>query len=171
MIPVTGGELANETVGFYDTLHPTKQIPGWAYNAARDTEYDPASPPTWGKPTCKEWWEDGAVGLREKLIDEADATSAGFSGLVVAVAPILASEQQEDAVVRTVLNDAPPSWSSNELVAGNTASTGWLATAENIVKGGLATGGVITASALFSVTMTAVLQALPMIQALMLLGV
>ena len=51
------------------------------------------------------------------------------------------------------------------------ASTGWLATAENVVKGGLATGGVITASALFSVTMTAVLQALPMVQALMLLGV
>ena len=49
------------------------------YNPARDTEYDPASPPTWGKPTCKEWWENGAQGLREKLINEADATSAGFS--------------------------------------------------------------------------------------------
>jgi hypothetical protein len=74
-------------------------------------------------------------------------------------------------VQRPIDESAPPSWSSNELVAGNTASTGWLATAENIVKGGLATGGVITASALFSVTMTAVLQALPMVQALMLLGV
>ena len=139
-----GSHVYRDTAGFYDSLRPTKQIPGWAYNAARDTEYDPASPPTWGKPTCKEWWEDGAGGLREKLINEADATSAGFSGLVVAVAPILASEQQEDAVVRTVLSNAPPSWSSNELVAGNTASTGWLATAENIVKGGLAAGGVIT---------------------------
>ena len=166
-----GSHVYRDTVGYYDTLRPSKQIPGWAYNPARDTEYDPATPPTWGKPTCKEWWENGAQGLREKLINEADATSAGFSGLVVAVAPILASEQQEDAVVRTVLNNAPPSWSSNELVAGNMASTGWLATAENIVKGGLATGGVITASALFSVTMTAVLQALPMVQALMLLGI
>ena len=166
-----GSHVYRDTAGYYDTLRPSKQIPGWAYNPARDTEYDPASPPTWGKPTCKEWWEDGAQGLREKLINEADATSAGFSGLVVAVAPILASEQQEDAVVRTVLNNAPPSWSSNELVAGNTASTGWLATAENIAKGGLATGGVLIASGLFSVTMTAVLQALPMVQALMLLGI
>mgnify|MGYP005841892101 FL=1 len=166
-----GSHVYRDTDGYYDTLRPSKQIPGWTYNPVRDTEYDPASPPTWGKPTCKEWWENGAQGLREKLINEADATSAGFSGLVVAVAPILASEQQEDAVVRTVLNNAPPSWSSNDLVAGNTANTGWLATAENIVKGGLATGGVITASALFSVTMTAVLQALPMIQALMLLGI
>ena len=44
-------------------------------------------------------------------------------------------------------------------------------TAGNIVKGGLATGGVVTASALFSVTMTAVLQSLPMVQAIMLLGI
>ncbi len=80
---------------------------GWAYNAARDTEYDPAAPPTWGKPYCKEWWEDGSIGLREKLINEADATSAGFSGLVVAVAPALASEQQNDAVARTVLTNCP----------------------------------------------------------------
>lgn len=166
-----GSHVYRGTAGFYDALRPTKQIPGWVYNPARDTEYDPGSPPTWGKPSCKEWWEDGAQGLREKLINEADATSAGFSGLVVAVAPILATEQQEDAVVRTVLNNAPPSWSSNELIARNTANTGWLATAENILKGGLATGGLITASALFSVTMTAVLQGLPMVQALMLLGI
>ncbi|MCP4288251.1 MAG: conjugal transfer protein TraG, partial [Gammaproteobacteria bacterium] len=44
-------------------------------------------------------------------------------------------------------------------------------TAENIVKGGLAAGGVLTASALFSVTITAVLQALPMVQAMLLLGI
>ena len=166
-----GSHVYRDTAGYYDTLRPTKQIPGWAYNAARDTEYDPASPPMWGKPTCKQWWEDGVIGLRQKLIDEADATSAGFSGLVVAVAPALASEQQEDAVARTVLTNSPPVWSSNDLVANNTGSTGLLGTAENIVKGGLAAGGVITASAFFSVTMTAVLQALPMVQALLLLGV
>jgi len=87
------------------------------------------------------------------------------------VAPTLAGEQQQDAVARTVLNNAPPVWSSNDLVANNTGTTGLLGTAENLVKGGLAAGGVLTASALFSVTMTAVLQALPMVQALLLLGV
>jgi hypothetical protein len=166
-----GSHVYRNTTGFYDTLRASKPIPGWAYNPVRDTEYDPAAPPTWGKPTCKQWWEEGTSGLRKKLIDQADATSAGFSGLVVAVAPTLASEQQQDAVARTMLSNAPPSWSSNELVAGNTTSTGWLASVGNAVKGGLATGGVITASALFSITMTAVLQALPMVQALMLLGI
>ena len=166
-----GSHVYRETAGYYDTLRPSKQIPGWAYDPARDTEYDPAAPPTWGKPTCKQWWEEGTQGLRDKLISEADATSAGLSGLVVAVAPTLASEQQQDAVVRAVLANAPPSWSSNDLVARNTTSDGWVGSVQNAVKGGLASGGVITASALFSVTMTAVLQALPMVQALMLMGI
>ncbi|MCP4994227.1 MAG: conjugal transfer protein TraG, partial [Gammaproteobacteria bacterium] len=165
-----GSHVYRNTSGYYDRLRPANQVPGWAYNPARDTEYDPTSPPTWGKPTCKQWWEQGAVGLRKKLIDEADATSAGFSGLVVAVAPTLASEQQNDAVAKTVLTNSPPSWSNNDLVAHNTGSTGLLSTAENITKGGLASGGTLVASALFSVTITAILQALPMVQAVMLLG-
>lgn len=166
-----GSHVYRNTPGYYDTQRPSRQISGWAYDPARDTEYDPASAPTWGKPVCKQWWEDNTQGLRLKLIDEADATSAGLSGLVVAVAPTLASEQQEDAVVRAVLASAPPSWSSNELVARNTTSTAWFGSVQNMIKGGLAGGGVVTASALFSVTMTAVLQSLPMVQALMLLGI
>ena len=50
-------------------------------------------------------------------------------------------------------------------------STGLLSTVENVAKVGLASGGVLAASALFSVTMTAVLQALPMVQAVLLLGI
>jgi len=166
-----GSHIYRNTSGYYDTLRPTKQIPGWAYAPARDTEYEPATPPTWGKPYCKQWWEDGAIGLRQKLIDEADATSAGFSGLVVAIAPALAGEKQKDAVARTVLNNAPPVWSNNELVTSNSTGDGWLSSAQNIAKGGLAAGGILTASALFSVTMTAMLQALPMVQAILLLGI
>jgi len=166
-----GSHIYRSTSGYYDTFRPTKQIPSWVYAPARDTEYNPAAPPTWGKPYCKPWWEDGAIGLRQKLIDEADATSAGFSGLVVAIAPALAGEKQKDAVARTVLNNAPPAWSNNELVANNSTGDGWLSSVQNIAKGGLAAGGILTASALFSVTMTAVLQALPMVQAILLLGI
>ena len=166
-----GSHVYRDTAGYYDTLRPASPITGWAYIAARDTEYDAATPPAWGKPYCKQWWEDAAIGLREKLINEADATSAGFSGLVVAIAPALASEQQNDAVAKTVLTNAPPSWSNNELIANNASGSGLVNAAGSIVKGGLAAGGVITASALFSVTMTAVLQSLPMVQAIMLLGI
>ena len=166
-----GAHVYRDTPGYYDTLRPAMQIPGWPYHAGRDTEYDPGAPPAWGKPWCKQWWEDGAIGLREKLVNEADATSAGFSGLIIAIAPTLASEKQNDAVARTVLTNAPPAWSNNDLVAHNATGSGLVNAAKSFVKGSLAGAGVATASALFSVTMTAVLQALPMLQAILLLGI
>jgi hypothetical protein len=166
-----GSHVYRDSPGFYDSLRATQPVPGWPYDPSRDTEYDPASPPTSGRPTCKQWWADGTLGLRQQLIDAADTTAAGLSGLVVRVAPGLAAEQQQDAVARTVLANAPPVWSSNELVTQNTSGSGIVSTVQGLAKGGLAAGGVVAASALFSVAMTALLQALPMIQALMLLGI
>ena len=165
-----GSHVYRETPGYYDTLRPSSSVAGWVYIAARDTEYDPADPPSWGKPYCDEWWADGAIGLRQKLVAEADLTAGGLSGLIVAIAPVLAGEKQYDAVTRVVLTNSPPSWSNNDLVAYNTGTSGLISNAEQFVKGGLASGGVIAASALFSVTMTAVLQGLPMVQAVLLLG-
>ena len=165
-----GSHVYRETPGYYDTRRPASSIVGWVYVVARDTEYDPADAPIWGKPYCNEWWADSAIGLRQKLVAEADLTAGGLSGLIVAIAPLLAGEKQYDAVARVVLANAPPSWSNNDLVAYNTGTSGLISNAERLVKGALATGGVITASALFSVTMTAVLQGLPMVQAVLLLG-
>ena len=115
-------------------------------------------------------WADSDTGLRQKLVAEADLTAGGLSGLIVVIAPFLAGEKQYDAVARVVLANAPPSWSNNDLAAYNTGTSGLISNVEQVIKGGLATGGVITASALFSVTMTAVLQGLPMVQAVLLLG-
>ncbi|MEX2259812.1 MAG: conjugal transfer protein TraG N-terminal domain-containing protein [Woeseia sp.] len=166
-----GSHVYRETAGYYDVLRPTAAISGWPYNAARDTEYDAANPPEWGKPYCAEWWANEDIGLRAKLVTEADLTAGGLSGLIVAIAPFLASEKQYDAVARVVLTNSPPSWSNNDLVAYNTGTSGLISHAEQFVKGGLATGGIVTASAMFAVTMTAVLQGLPMVQAVLLLGI
>ena len=83
----------------------------------------------------------------------------------------LSEDTAAPSVTQTVLSNAPPVWSSNELVENNTGTTGVIGSAANLVKGALATAGVVTASALLSVTMTVILQALPMIQALILLGI
>lgn len=39
-----GSHVYRDTAGYYDTLRPTKQIPGWAYNATRDTEVSALKP-------------------------------------------------------------------------------------------------------------------------------
>ena len=132
-----GSHVYRETPGYYDTLRPSSSVAGWVYIAARDTEYDPGDPPTWGKPYCDEWWADSEIGLRQKLVAEADLTAGGLSGLIVAIAPVLAGEKQYDAVTRVVLTNSPPSWSNNDLVAYNTGTSGLISNAEQFVKGGL----------------------------------
>ena len=165
-----GSRVYRATAGFYDALRPSRPVPGWPYDPARDTEYDPASPPPWGRPACRAWWEDGTIGLQRKLVDAGDATSAGFAGLVAAVAPGLATDRQRDVVARTVLTNAPPVWSDNTLMRSNVEFEGPLSGIEKLIKGTLVSAGVVAASAMFSVTMTAVLHALPMVQALVLLS-
>lgn len=165
-----GSHVYGETSGYYETFRASTPITGWPYVPTRDTEYVTTNPPEWGRPHCNEWWADDAIGLRQKLVAEADLTSGGLSGLIIAIAPFLAGEKQYDAVAKVVLTNAPPSWSSNDLVAYNSGTSGLFSNAEHFVKGGLATGGTIAASALFSVTMTAILQGLPMVQAVLLLG-
>ena len=166
-----GSHVYLEAGGYYDRYRASSPIPGWPYNASRDTEYNVDEPPTWGRPFCNEWWTGADIGLLQKLVDEADATSGGLSGLVVAIAPFIATDRQLDTVARAVLANAPETWSNNDLVTNNTGTAGALSYVERIAKGGLASGGVIAASALFSVTMTAILTGLPMIQAVLLLGI
>lgn len=166
-----GSHVYLEIGGYYDRYRASAPVTGWPFEATRDTEYDPDDPPDWGRPVCDQWWGDADIGLRQKLVDEADATSGGLSGLVVAIAPALATERQFDAVVRAVLANAPETWSNPDLAAHNTGTSGALRYLEQMAKGTLASGGIITASAVFSVTMTAILAGLPMIQAVLLLGV
>ena len=54
-------------------------------------------PPIWGQPICKARSKDGALSLRQKFIDEADATLAGSSGLVVVVAPMVLRKTSYEA--------------------------------------------------------------------------
>jgi hypothetical protein len=167
----TGSHVYRTTPGYYDALRPTQPVPGWDYEPTRDTEYDAANPPAWGRPTCKQWWEDPAKGLRRKLIDQGDLTSGGLSGVLVALAPTLSTEAQQDAVTRAVLGNSPPVWSNNDFVTGNTAGDGALGAVIDVLKGASAAAGLITASSFFAVVMTVILAALPMIQAVLLLGI
>ena len=166
-----GSHLYRDISGYYDRYRAAEPVSGWAFDPLRDSEYDTNDPPAWGRPYCDAWWGDEDLGLRRKIVDEADATSGGISGLIVAIAPSLAGEKQFDAVTKAVLANAPATWSNNDLVALNVPSSGVIGTSQQWIKGGLASGGVIAASALFSVTMTAILQGLPMVQAALLLGI
>jgi len=73
-----GSQFFQDTDGFYGnanlnlSVRASEEIPGFAYNAARDTEYQPGFIPVSGRPECKDWWDNAVSGLRPKLLALVD---------------------------------------------------------------------------------------------------
>jgi hypothetical protein len=73
-----GSQFFQDTDGFYGnsninlSMRASEEIPGFAYNAARDTEYQPGFIPIYGRPECKDWWDNVVSGLKPKLLGLVD---------------------------------------------------------------------------------------------------
>lgn len=108
-----GSYVYRQTAGYYDSYRAATPVKGWAYSPSRDTEY--ASPPAYGRPYCKEWYEDAGIGLRRKLLDQVPPTlrSRGLSILSsIGFGSYTAADMEDDtikSVVTTTLASAPAS--------------------------------------------------------------
>lgn len=164
-----GSHVFRDNPGYYDTYRASVPIEEWPFDVHRDTEYDPSNPPAVGRPYCKQWWEHESIGLREKLISVVNVQAAGYPAVLLNFGFTFNSEQFKDVVARTALLNRPPQWSNNELKDGNTATTGWLSAIESTVKSIVSGAGIAIAAGVASLTITVLLQLLPMLQALILL--
>lgn len=166
-----GSHVYRDTPGYYASLRARKPIEGWPYVAVRDTEYDPANPPTYGRPYCDVWWELSNRGLRAKLVAAADKSAAGFATLFYNLAPGLATERRLDLVARTTLLHTPDTWTDNNIAQNNTFTNGLSGHIENKLKGLAYSFSAVGVGLVFSVIVTGVISAAPMIQAVVLMGI
>lgn len=166
-----GSHVYLSTPGYYGESRAAQQIQGWPYAPLRDTEYaNTVPPPTWGKPTCSEWWTGlGAstgIGLKQKLVNEAGPLDIG----VTAVTGGFSAVKRQDAVVKAVLTGSPPSFIADEYAEGNmAASNGWAQTLEGLLKDVAGFIGVLIASILQGVITHIALQGLPQAYAVILM--
>jgi len=61
-----GSTFFLDTRGYYNALYSRRERPAFPPNPARDAGLDGSHP------TCREWWRDGANGLRARLLGEID---------------------------------------------------------------------------------------------------
>ena len=56
---------------YYTNLKASRPIPGFFYDANQDINADinQKNPPTYGTPTCGEWWNDSQYGLKNRLYE------------------------------------------------------------------------------------------------------
>lgn len=85
-----GSPFFLDTHGYYNLLYSRRDRPAFPPNPARDAGLDGAHP------TCREWWRDGANGLRARLLAEIDARTR--DELVYDTGAILRGENPGESV-------------------------------------------------------------------------
>src|SRR5690606_10470954 len=86
------------TAGFYDSYRSRTPRDAWPFDATRDAGLAQVSGGG-GYPTCRQWWSDGAHGLRARLLAQVDPSMltrlAGWAGF-------LSQAEVNDSVIRAV---------------------------------------------------------------------
>jgi hypothetical protein len=102
-----GSRYFQDTNGYYGNgnlnlaLRASEEIPGFPYDAARDTEYQAGFIPLNGRPECKTWWQDGVNGLRKRLLATIDPDVLAQSVADArATNPTETDTSAEDALIR-----------------------------------------------------------------------
>ncbi|MEE8058257.1 MAG: conjugal transfer protein TraG N-terminal domain-containing protein [Pseudomonadales bacterium] len=164
-----GSHVYQQIPGYYDSLRAATVRAGYAWSALRDIEWDVANHPLYGKPYCTEWWQ----GIYQSILNDL-----GTIDLTAAAAePGWNPVQRRDAVIQTALLNSPPRWTTRgydfaygNLVDFSVGEPGIMASVQNATQQGLAAYGLGKTSVSFAAYLRVFLEAAPMMQSLVLMG-
>jgi len=163
-----GSSYFLDTRGYYDTDRSRTPRVSWPYDESRDVSL-PRLENGAGYPTCKQWWSDSGVGLRERLIQQVDPSLlTQLKGWLTG----RSSNEIEDATLRELVSPRQQSMSMSPGQVyqdyGSSARGGSINQGLNnlATNAGLALGSFSNFPA-----MNALRAALPMVQAFLIMGV
>ena len=164
-----GSHVYQETAGYYDTLRADSAREGYPWSALRDVEWDASNAPVYGKPFCLEWWQ----GIQQPILnhlDDLDLQSA-------AAEPEWDPTLRRDAMIQMALINSPPRWTTRgydfaygNLVDFSVGEPGIMVSVQNAAQQGLSAYGLGKSSVSFAAYLRVFLEAAPMMQALILMG-
>jgi hypothetical protein len=168
-----GSHAFRDAPQLYADLYARQDVPGFPYDPARDTDVNPDDPilPTYGRPSCKAWWETPATGLRAKMISSLGT----ITELRAKVATInagswgISSEEVDDGIARIAMNKARPSYIEPEKSMGDERA--WFNKALHAVPDLLGGVGTIWKGAEAATTMMPLITMMTMMQPLILMGI
>lgn len=170
-----GSHIFLEVSGYYDSIRSDSIREGFVWSSLRDVEWDSSDHPTYGKPYCSEWWGSTTHGLVRKVLDETD----GMDLIAAAAEPDWNAAQRRDAVIRAALLNSPARWTVRgyDLAYGNLthlySDDSWDTInhfIDNRPMQAVAAYGLGREALSFASYLRIFLEAAPMLQALVLMG-
>ena len=147
------------------SMRASEEIPGFAYNAARDTEYQPGFIPGWGRPECKDWWENVQSGIQVRLMTLID--SDAITQALIETGDLTVAK---NALLRKLLEPEEPALGRLAITSYGNAFGDDL-NAVNGVAGAAAMAGLGWETAFWKPKIYALRQAAPIGQAFILMGI
>ena len=165
-----GSHAFRDDPNLYASLYAEREVPGFVYDPDRDKDMDgnPVTP-TYGRPSCKEWWEDASNGLREKMASGVGKADWLLKSKLADLFPALDSDERNDQLAKLALRKARPSYVDPEKIIGDErdVSDKLLHAIPDIAS----SGGIASKGWEASTTLFALVQFLTMGQPLILMGV
>ena len=95
-----GSKFFLNTAGYYDTDYSRSPRTPWPYDSTRDAGL-PQVTGGGGYPTCKQWWADGVIGLKDRVQAQVDPDlMTQFLGW----AKWISTDEVKEAVIREVVS-------------------------------------------------------------------
>lgn len=163
-----GSRVYLQTGGFYDRYRAGSPVHGFDYNPARDDpDYNEGAEPSYGRPSCEDWWSgNGGPGLRQQILDEMETST--FEGIRDRVSGFFGTsdEEIEDRMIRRMVDQAAVNapTATSDLVNSNTDAGVFSRTAASF---GIAQQEMFSHGPL----MLTIREAAPIVQSFLLMGV
>ena len=164
-----GSRVYQTTPGYYDTLRADSVREGYPWSALRDLEWDVSNHPVYGKPFCTEWWQ----GIRQSILSELNDLDLKSA----AAEPSWDPDVRQDTLIQLALLNSPPRWTTRgydfaygNLVDFSVGEPGIMVSVQNAIQQGLAAYSLGEAGLIFAASLRIIIEAAPMAQALILMG-
>lgn len=152
-----GSRYFLDTANFYDMYRSQAPREAWPYDASRDAGLAEVASGG-GYPSCRDWWLDSRVGLRERLLAGVDPNLLSSFGQW---AGFLSQEQVDDSVIRAIASPQHQVMNQGQVYTDYGGQIGM--TIPNIITRGAADLGLSVGALGTFPALDVVRQALPMV--------
>ena len=156
----------------YPSLYAEAGVPGFALDltgADKDLAGNTVLP-SWGRPSCADWWTDSTNGLRAQMASfPGPATVTSLPTQVANLFTTLTASDREDALARLALERSQPSAIQTDKIVGSDA--GLMQRAIAIVPDVVGMGGMLSKAFETQASRFPIIQFAAMAQPLILMGI
>lgn len=120
-----GSHVFRDDPNLYGRYWASEAVVGFVFDPSRYADSDlnaSEAVPIWGRPSCKQWWEEDTIGLRARMVQHVGWPVGSPTQLGTAIAnmwPLATAEERADALARLAYVKEEPKYVDPQAILGS----------------------------------------------------